>query len=552
MTAQVFRLPDLGEGLTEAEVVEWRVAVGERIEIDEVVATVETAKAAVEVPCPFEGVVSALHAQPGESLAVGAPLVSVEGVGGESAGQGADAVASAAAEQYREEEQAGSGNVLIGYGTSDTSSTRRRRVGRARPRGEQRPEPAGAVLTTAFGERVDQPEADRPSLATESSAQAPGAVGSQPSASAQASGAAPTQPSAPAQASGTAATEPSAPAQARGAADAQRSTPGQGSVPGAVATQPSESAPGAVATDAAGRAVRVISPLVRRLAAERGIDLRGVTPTGLGGIITRSDVESASQAGSSSSSAAGSAPVHTTQTGSAQAERAGEERIPLTGVRKLIAEKLSRSRREIPDATTWVDVDASALLDLKSQVQAAAPDAGIGLMALLARICVAGLARSPELNASVDIERQVIVRHGRVNLSFAAQSPRGLLVPVVHGADAMSLRELATALRELTAAARAGALSPAQLTGGTFTLNNYGPFGVDGSTPIINHPEAAMLGIGRIMQRPWVVDGQLAVRHVTQLSFTFDHRVADGGSAGGFLRFAADCVETPGTLLAEL
>ena len=191
-------------------------------------------------------------------------------------------------------------------------------------------------------------------------------------------------------------------------------------------------------------------------------------------------------------------------------------------------------------------------MDLRAQLQTAAPDAGIGLLALLARLCVAGLSRYPELNASVDVERQEIVRHGRVNLSFAAQSPRGLLVPVVHGADAMTLRELATALRELTAAARDGSITPAQLTGGTFTLNNYGPFGVDGSTPIINHPEAAMLGIGRIIERPWVVDGQLAVRHVAQLSFTFDHRVADGGSAGGFLRFAADCVERPGTLLAEL
>ncbi|MDO5710813.1 MAG: dihydrolipoamide acetyltransferase family protein, partial [Micrococcales bacterium] len=281
-------------------------------------------------------------------------------------------------------------------------------------------------------------------------------------------------------------------------------------------------APGTLATDSDGRAIRVISPLVRRLAAERGIDLRAVIPSAPGGIITRRDVERAQPDPRASAPAiAGSA------------TSLGETRIPLTGMRGLIADKLSTSRRQIPDATTWVDVDASALLDLRAQLQTAAPDAGIGLLALLARICVAGLSRYPELNASVDMERREIVRHGGVNLSFAAQSPRGLLVPVVQGADGLTLRELAKALRRLTNAARGGSLSTAQCTGGTFTLNNYGPLGVDGSTPIINHPEAAMLGVGRIIERPWVVDGRLAVRQVAQLSFTFDHRVADGGSAGG-------------------
>ncbi|WP_431473213.1 2-oxo acid dehydrogenase subunit E2 [Ornithinimicrobium sp. W1665] len=174
------------------------------------------------------------------------------------------------------------------------------------------------------------------------------------------------------------------------------------------------------------------------------------------------------------------------------------------------------------------------------------------MLPLLARIVVAGLARHPELNASVDVEAGEILRHGRVNLGFAAQSPRGLVVPVVHGADAMSTTELASALRELTASAREGTLSPAQMSGGTFTLNNYGVYGVDGSTPIINHPEAGMLGVGRIVEKPWAHRGKVRLRQVTQLSFTFDHRVCDGGTAGGFLRYVADGVERPGTLLADL
>jgi pyruvate dehydrogenase E2 component (dihydrolipoamide acetyltransferase) len=226
-------------------------------------------------------------------------------------------------------------------------------------------------------------------------------------------------------------------------------------------------------------------------------------------------------------------------------------RIPLRGVRRTIADKLARSRREIPDASTWVDADATRLLDVKEQL--AAPDEGrISLLALLARICVAGLARYPELNATVDTERQEIVRLPAVHLGFAAQSERGLVVPVVRHADRMRLPELSAEITRLTTRAREGSLTPAELSGGTFTLNNYGVFGVDGSTPIINHPEAAMLGVGRILPRPWVVDGELAIRRLCQLSLTFDHRVCDGGAAGGFLRHVADLVEQPVSLLRLL
>jgi pyruvate dehydrogenase E2 component (dihydrolipoamide acetyltransferase) len=224
----------------------------------------------------------------------------------------------------------------------------------------------------------------------------------------------------------------------------------------------------------------------------------------------------------------------------------------LRGVRRAIAEKLTTSRREIPDASTWVDVDATGLMAARDEIKAVNAQAGIGVMALLARISVAGLKRFPELNARVDVQAQEIVQLAAINLSFAAQSPRGLVVPVIHGAGEMTTTELAAALRELTGLARDGKLSPAQMTGGTFTLNNYGVFGTDGATPIINYPEAAMLGIGRIIDRPWAHEGQVALRKVAQLGFTFDHRVCDGGTAGGFLRFVADCVERPMSLLGQL
>jgi pyruvate dehydrogenase E2 component (dihydrolipoamide acetyltransferase) len=217
-------------------------------------------------------------------------------------------------------------------------------------------------------------------------------------------------------------------------------------------------------------------------------------------------------------------------------------------VRKAVADKLTRSRTEIPEATTWVDVDATGLIEAKN----ALADRQIGLLALLARITVAGLRRFPELNSTVDVEAAEIVRLRHVNLGFAAQTDRGLMVPVVHGADRMTTAELAAELSRLAGLARTGKLPPAALTGGTFTLNNYGVFGVDGGNAIINHPEAGILGIGRIVDKPWVVDGQLAVRKVTQLSLSFDHRVCDGGVAGGFLRYVADAVERPARLLADM
>ena len=239
-------------------------------------------------------------------------------------------------------------------------------------------------------------------------------------------------------------------------------------------------------------------------------------------------------------------------TGQVHPDRAVDIRIPLRGVRRAIAEKMTISRREIPEASVWVDVDATGLLAAKDEIKAADPAAGIGVLALFARITVAGLTRFPELNARVNVEAQEIVQLHDINLSFAAQSPRGLVVPVVHGAGEMTTAELAAALRELTGLARDGRLSPAQMTGGTFTLNNYGVFGTDGATPIINYPEAAMLGVGRIIDRPWAHDGQVVLRKVAQLGLTFDHRVCDGGTAGGFLRFVADCVERPALLLVQV
>ncbi len=225
-------------------------------------------------------------------------------------------------------------------------------------------------------------------------------------------------------------------------------------------------------------------------------------------------------------------------------------------LRRRAAQVYRRSRREVPDTTCWVDADATALLAAKDTLNAGGAEPRIGLLAILARVCVAALLRAPELNSSVvtddDGEATGIRHHDGVHLGFAAQTPRGLTVPVVRDAHRRTTAELATEITRLTGAARAGRLTPAELTGGTFTLNNYGVFGVDGATPIIAPPQTSMLGVGRILERPWVVRGALAVRRVVQLSFTFDHRVCDGATAGAFLRFVADATEDPTALLRHL
>jgi 2-oxoisovalerate dehydrogenase E2 component (dihydrolipoyl transacylase) len=440
VTTQTFLLPDLGEGLTEAEVVRWLVEEGDTVEVDQPVVEVETAKSLVEVPTPYAGRIATRHAAEGVTLEVGKPLLTVAALVPE-------------AETYREEERAGSGNVLIGYGTTGATVTSRRR----RPRARQAP--------------VVMPH----------------------------------------------------------------------------------------------RVPLVVSPLVRRLAREAGLDLATVEATGPGGVIVRADVERAlarpanattrpaavpaasppaTPADPPSVVSASPAPAASVVPASAARVVPGERRVPLTGFRKAVSAALTRSRAEIPEATVWVDVDATKLWELRQSTP------GPGLLAYLARFVVAGLRQYPMLNARVDTERQEIVEFDRINLGIAVQGERGLVVPAVVGAETMTTGQLDEEIRRVTASAREGRVTAQEA--GTFTLNNYGSFRVDGSAAIINHPQVAILGFGRILDRPWVVDGELCVRKITQMSFVFDHRVCDGGTAAGFMRSVADAIEDPASAIARL
>jgi pyruvate dehydrogenase E2 component (dihydrolipoamide acetyltransferase) len=443
-----FLLPDLGEGLTEAEIVAWLVAPGDVIVVDQVVVEVESAKSVVQLPSPYAGRVESLHGEIGDVVHKGAPLISVasESVAPVSTELPDVVPGTALRATEAEPEAAGSGAVLVGYGTKESTVRLKR--------------PAGG----RFGSKTV--------------AAAPASVGS--------------------------------------LLDPERHSP-------------------------------VVSPLVRKQAKLHGIDATQLAGSGPGALVLRADVDVAIAALEASLVESAPRPA----SAPAPTPLVGDERIPMSGMRKLIAQRLSTSRRTIPEATIWLDVDATELFNAKDRLQKSTGER-FSLTALLARFVVAGLAEYPILNSSVDEDASEIIRHGAIGLGLAAQTARGLMVPVIHDAGSLTTRQLRDRVAEVVAHSEKGDYPVAQLSGGTFTLNNYGAFGVDGSTPIINYPEVAMLGIGRMMDRPWVVDGELAVRKVVTLSFVFDHRVCDGDVASGFLTFVARCVEEPLTLLGNV
>lgn len=462
MSAQVFHLPDLGEGLTEADLVNWLVEEGQTIVVDQPIAEVETAKALVEVPSPYAGIVVTLHGTPGETLLVGNPLITVSASGqtvtdtDDSTGQAAE---RPGALDYREEEQAGisapesstdegSGSVLIGYGTSGNGA-----AGRTRAR--KRPAMASATTQT---------------------------------------------------------------------------------------------------TTTTSTAPRVISPIVRQLAKRHGIDVAQLTGSGPDGMILRADVTAAIERTTGSETTTPTPGVDTAANVDTRSGLTTSNRIPIKGVRKVVAEQMVRSRRTIPEATAWLDVDVTALVELRAKLKADDPEAAPSLLAFIARFTTAALGRYPVINSRIleTDDGEEIVYFDGVNLGLAAQTERGLVVPSIEHAERLSARQLTSEIADLVAKARDGRCTPAELTRGTFTLNNYGVFGTDGAAAIINAPEVAILGVGRIMDRPWVVDGEIVVRKVTELTLSFDHRVTDGGTASAFLTTIADAMHNPASALADL
>jgi pyruvate dehydrogenase E2 component (dihydrolipoamide acetyltransferase) len=415
-------MPDLGEGLTESELVAWHVAVGEPVELNQPIAEIETAKAIVQLPSPFAGTISQLYVEPGTVVAVGARLVAF------------DLTDEADAPVERN-------SVLVGYGPEVESGAkpRRKRASSVRAGGAQ-----PAVVETP---------------AVESTA-------------------VPTKP---------------------------RTT-----------------------------------PPVRKFAASVGVDLATVTPTGDSGLITRADVQAAA-------SGTGSAPS-TAAPRAARADRPRETRTPIKGVRKATAEAMVRSSTEAPQATVFITIDVSSTVDLVAQLRERTGQK-VTILAMVAKAMCLALTDYPMLNSKWDDKSQEIVEFGYVNLGIAVATPRGLIVPNIPEADAMSLGELTDALAELAGTARAGATTPKALTGGTISITNVGVFGVDAGTPILNPGEAAILALGVSRRRPWEYRGEIALRDVLTLSLTFDHRLVDGEQGAKFLKDVAEFLSNPGIAL---
>jgi 2-oxoisovalerate dehydrogenase E2 component (dihydrolipoyl transacylase) len=495
-----FRLPDVGEGLTEADIVRWHVQPGDKVTVNQVIVEIETAKAVVELPCPWDGVVKALLVPEGTTADVGTPIIAVA-VGEDAAAdvpaapQGstsADLVppppAASGAESAVAEADDQPMAVLVGSGVKPGSTTRRRRKGSAAAG------PASSVNAAATAEPAAPDTAAKPA--------APGTA---------AEPAARDTPAKPATSSG----EPAA-----------ASAPGPRSAPAAEGS-----------ADAAGVLAK---PPVRKLAKDLGVDLASLSGTGPGGSITRDDVQSA---------AGGQGPADQAVPVAAVAR---EDRIPVRGVRKHTADAVVGSAFTAPHVTEFLQIDMTEAMNATARLRALPEFAEIRVSPLLlvARALLLAVSRHPMINSSWDDAAQEIVIRHYVNLGIAAATDRGLIVPNIKDAHALPLAGLARALGELAETARAGKAAPADLRGGTITITNVGVFGVDYGTPILTPGEAAILAFGQVRDAPWVHEGQLAVRKVTTLALSFDHRIVDGDLGSAVLRDIGAMLEDPLRMLA--
>ncbi|MGV8874860.1 MAG: dihydrolipoamide acetyltransferase family protein [Rhodococcus sp. (in: high G+C Gram-positive bacteria)] len=434
-TIKSFPLPDLGEGLTEADLLTWLVAVGDTIELNQNIAEVETAKAAVELPSPFAGVVAALHVSEGDTVEVGVPII----------------------------------DIRVDGGTDDVSD----------PEVVDEPE----VVVAA----VDVHEA---SPAEDSEERVPVLVGY------------------------GVAKEGSSRRGGRGAAPVSAAPNGQNGKP-------------------------LAAPPVRKVAKDNAVDLSEVPATGVRGDVTREDVETYLQ---------GERPA-----GDQDPQRVGrEERTPIKGVRKHTAEAMVRSAFTAPHVTEFVTVDVTETLTLLDSLRSSAHFAEVRLtpLALVAKAVLVALKSNPSLNSSWDEATQEIVTKHYVNLGIAAATPRGLMVPNIKDALELSLVDIARALADLTRTAKEGKSTPADLADGTITITNVGVFGVDAGTPILNPGEAAILCFGSIRRMPWEHEGAIALRSVTTLSLSFDHRLVDGQQGSQFLALVGRLLSTPMDMIA--
>jgi pyruvate dehydrogenase E2 component (dihydrolipoamide acetyltransferase) len=470
-----YKLPDVGEGLTEAEIVSWKVKVGDVVAINDIVVDIETAKSVVELPSPYAGTVTALLVPEGETVAVGTPIIAI---GDAAAADAASAVTPDAPAEIDLSNPAasggGEGESLVGRNKADRGPVRRaRKVS------------SGAVAAHM---------------------------------------------------------------QAQAAFEA-------GEPPMVEADEPAVPATTAAPAEPTAAAVRALAkPPVRKLAKDLGIDLSQVTPTGRDGAVTRHDVERYVE-----EVPGGARPIEPVGTSVPPFVSAGprerEWREPIKGVRKMMGQAMVNSAFTLPHVTEWVSVDVTRTMEFVERLRTRREfrEVKVSPLLVLARAVMLAMRRTPEINSWWDDDAQEVVYKSYVNLGIAAATPRGLVVPNVKDAQDLTLLDLAGALNQLTATAREGKTQPAEMAGGTFTITNVGPFGVDGGTPIINPGESAILCFGAVKKQPWVVssDGgdEIAVRQVCTLALSFDHRHIDGEKGSRFLSDVAGILEDPASAL---
>jgi len=470
---QRFPLPDVGEGLTEAEIVEWRVAVGDAVEVNQTIVEIETAKSLVDLPSPWTGTVSALLVEPGTTVDVGTPIIEI--AVSEPAGAPAPSAAEPASETATGSVQdEASGSVLVGYGTAEAKASGRRRRYQGAPAAPAAP---AAVAVAPAPKPAPAPPKPAP---------------------------APPKPA------------PAAPEPAAGG------------------------------TTTATRARVLAKPPVRKLAKDLGVDLASVHATGPGGIVTREDVVAHSER--SSVRTLTHYPDDEPWLASGVVSPDGRQtRVPVRSVRKRTAEAMVASAFTAPHVTVLHTVDVTRTMKLVASLKEDRDFADVKVTPLLvaAKAVLLAVKRHPQINASWDDAAQEIVYKHYVNLGIAAATPRGLVVPNIKDAHTLDLLGIAKALSELTATARAGRTSVADMSDGTITITNLGVFGIDTGTPILNPGESGILAFGAIRQQPWVHKGKVKPRWVTTLSFSFDHRLADGELGARFLSDVARVLEDP-------
>ncbi|WP_412872537.1 dihydrolipoamide acetyltransferase family protein [Curtobacterium flaccumfaciens] len=528
MAAAEFPLPDVGEGLTEAEIVQWRVAIGDEIAVDQVLVEIETAKSLVELPSPFAGTVTGLLVSEGDTVEVGKPIIRVDSDASVASG----AALTPPAEQPVEQPGGAAPVAETAPVSPVVATTPPAPAAPSAPVAQTPPAPARAAAPA--------PVAPAPAAAPVQ----PVAVDASVQGTDESSGAVlvgyGSATSSPSRRKPGARRAAALAAEASRASSVDTAAAAEASVdPGEESTAEAISALGSGSGRKQSAATNVLAkPPIRKLAKDLGVELTEIVATGLAGEVTRDDViRHAKQASVFRN-------IETPEWGEVRSET-----IPVKGVRKAIATAMTTSAFTAPHVSLFVDVDATHTMEFVKRLKASPTFAGVKVSPLLivAKAVIWAVRRNRSVN-STWTDREIIVHHF-VNLGIAAATPRGLIVPNIKDAQDMSLLELAQALEELTLTARDGKTTPKQMANGTVSITNIGVFGMDTGTPILNPGEVAIVAMGTIKPKPWVVDGEVRSRMVTTIGASFDHRVVDGDVASRFVHDVASVLEEPALLL---